>query len=181
MNIDFSNIKNHIVPISDVRLKWRFTDEKYNVLPDIHLSQLKPLDKDASSFLSNFLSKTDLHADIPFKNDFFKTIDQIEVLDENEKDIKKWLYQRGLPFEKEVYLSYDRDNAIIVPWKILIKYFDSFYYPIADDLTVIDESLEWALMFFHEHQIFFGTNKPFTLSSIQSDIDFINQDNNASR
>ena len=29
MKIDFTNIDKHIVPISEFRLKWRFTEEKY--------------------------------------------------------------------------------------------------------------------------------------------------------
>ena len=70
-----------------------------------------------------------------------------------------------------VYLSYQADTAIIVPWKLLIKYFDAFYY--ADDLTVIDQSLNWALLFFHEDEIYFGTNKIFLPSELYDDIDFI--------
>jgi hypothetical protein len=50
---------------------------------------------------------------------------------------------------------------MIVPWKLLIKYFDSFYYPSSDDLTVIDQSLNWALIFMHYDEVYFGTNKDF--------------------
>ena len=59
------------------------------------------------------------------------------------------------------------------PWKIFIKYFDSFYYPGSDDLTVCDESLQWALLFYHEDEIYFGTNKDFKPSDSFADIDFI--------
>ncbi len=81
------------------------------------------------------------------------------------------MYERGLPFEKYVFLSYSPDEAIIVPWKILIKYFDVFYY--SDDLTIIDETLQWALLFYHEDEIYFGTNKDFKLSQTFQDHDFI--------
>lgn len=60
---------------------------------------------------------------------------------------------------------------MIVPWKLLVKYFDSFYY--ADDLTVIDETLSWALLFYHEDEIYFGTNKDFIPDEAFSDIDFL--------
>jgi hypothetical protein len=83
------------------------------------------------------------------------------ILDGNETEIKKWLYHRGLPFDKPVFLSWDEKDAMIVPWKLLIKYFDSFYYGGSDDLTIIDQSLNWALLFFHEDEIYFGTNKDF--------------------
>ena len=161
MKIDFTNIDKHVVSISEFRLKWRFTEEKYTVLPDIHLNQLKPLDKEAALFLSTYISKVDLHAEVPFKKDFFRTIDMINVSENNAAGVKKWLYERGLPFDKNVYLSWSNTEAMIVPWKILIKYFDSFYYSGADDLTVFDENIQWSLMFFHEDQIYFGTNKDF--------------------
>lgn len=170
MEIDFNNIDQHIIPMSDFGRKWRFTEENYDILPDIHLDQLKPLDNKAAKFLTTFLSEVDVHAEIPFKKDFFRTIDSVIINDDNEAEIKKWLYQRGLPFEKKVFLSWDNQDAMIVPWKILIKYFDSFYYGGSDDLTVFDESLQWAIVFFHADVIYFGTNKDFTPSDSFEDI-----------
>jgi len=95
------------------------------------------------------------------------------INDENGKEIKKWLYQRGLPFEKLVFLSLQPTEAMIVPWKLLIKYFNSFYYSTSDDLTVMDQGLNWALLFYHEDEIYFGTNKGFKPSETFENIDFI--------
>jgi len=172
MSVNFGNLFDHIISIDDFQLKWRFTEAKYDMLPDQHLAQLKPLDKIGSQFLSNYILQTSLHDDIPFKKDFFRTIDKTKILTGNEKEIKKWLYQRGIAFDKPVFLSWDNENSMIVPWKILIKYFDSFYYPSSDDLTVFDQSMDWALLFFHDDEIYFGTNKEFTLSDLYNDIDF---------
>jgi hypothetical protein len=107
------------------------------------------------------------------KKGFFRTIDKAEVLANNQREVKKWLYQRALPFDKPVFLTWSRENAMIVPWKIFMKYFDSFYYSISDDLTVIDQTLTWALLFYHENEIYFGTNKDFKQSEIFADTDFI--------
>ncbi len=161
MKIDFSNIDKHIIPLSDFELKWRFTEENYDVFPSFHLDQLKPLDIQAAEFLSTYMLNADLHANVPFKKNYFRTVDNIKIDEDNSTEVKKWLYQRGLPFKKDVYLSWDNKNAMIVPWKVLIKYFDSFYYGGSDELTVFDESLQWSLMFFHDDQIYFGTNKDF--------------------
>ncbi len=54
---------------------------------------------------------------------------------------------------------------MIVPWKLFVNYFDSFYYAGSDDLTIFDESLNWAFLFYHEDEIYFGTNKNFTTLS----------------
>lgn len=173
MKVGFDNIRECVIPLEQFSLNWRFTEEKYNKLPELHLEQLKPLNKNASEFIWNFIRNSRLHEDAPFKKGFFKNIDKAEVTDVNQKDIKKWLYERGLPFGKEVFVSWQPSESMIVPWKLLVKYFDSFYYPIADDLTVIDESLNWALLFYHEHEIYFGTNKDFKPSSIFEDYDSI--------
>lgn len=173
MSIDFDNIFQHVIRLDDFRMKWRFTEETYNMLPKKHLDQLKPLDNEAAKFLWDYIGKTNLHNDTPFKKDFFRTIDKARILGGNEREIRKWLYQRGLPFDKPVFLSWQPTEAMIVPWKLLIKYFDSFYYVSSDDLTVIDESLNWALLFYHEDEIYFGTNKDFKPSAAFADINFI--------
>jgi hypothetical protein len=173
MKIGFDTIYEQIIPLEEFRLKWRFTEEQYEVLPEIHLAQLKPLNKKASQFIWNFIANSGMHQDTPFKKDFFQTIDKAKILDTNQKEIKNWLYQRGLPFEKEVFLSWQPDDAMIVPWKLLIKYFDAFYYSASDDLSVIDQSLNWALLFYHEDEIYFGTNETFRPSETFEHIDFI--------
>jgi hypothetical protein len=173
MGIGFDNIYDHVIPMEDFALKWRFTDENHDKLLQLHLDQLKPLDQQASEFLSNFLVKTSLHQDFPFKHDFFRNIDKVEILEGNEKEIKKWLYQRGLAFDMEVFLSWGSSVSMIVPWKLLIRYFDTFYYVSSDDLTVFDQSLNWALLFFHADEIYFGTNKDFLPSELYQHIDFI--------
>lgn len=119
MTVDFGNIYDHVIPMRDFRLNWRFTDEKYDVLPEVHLDQLKPLDKIASKFLWDYISHSRLHDDVPFKTNFFKTIDKAKIDLDNKQLIKKWLFHRGLPFDKEVFLSWQPDDAMIVPWKFL--------------------------------------------------------------
>lgn len=159
MNINFDNIFQYIIPINEFGRKWRFTEEKYDILPDQYLDQLKPLDKEAAKFLWDYIAEANLHNDIPFKKDFFRIVYNTRLFDDNKKKNKEWLYNCGLPFDKYVFLSWDETDAMIVPWKLLIKYFDSFFYGGSDNLTIIDQSLDWALLFFHEDEIYFGTNK----------------------
>jgi hypothetical protein len=171
MNIGFDNLHEHIIPMDDFVLKWRFTEEKYDKLPDDHLNQLNPLDRQGATFLWNYISDKRLHENTPFRKDLFKVIDKAKILQDNQPEIKKWLYQRGFPFDKQVYLSWQPEEAIIVPWKLFVKYFDSFYY--SDDLTIIDQSLNWALLFYHEDEIYFGTNEPYVVGEDFADVDFI--------
>ena len=143
MGFGFDNIFDHVIPMDTFVLKWRFTDKDYNQLPQSHLDQIRPLDQPAAKFLWEFIGATGMHQDVPFKRNFFRNIDKARIFEGNEREIKKWLYQRGMPFDKMVFLSYQPDTAIVVPWKLLIKYFSDFEY--GDDLTVFDASLNWAL------------------------------------
>ena len=153
MTVGFENIYDHITSMDKFRLKWRFTDAKHSVLPDGDLEQLKPLDEDASTFLWNFIDKSRLYPQ------YFQSIDKASVLPGGEEDTRNWLFQRGVPFGEDVFLSWERTDAMIVPWKVFVKYFDSFYY--AEDLMVIDHSLAWSLLFYHEDEIYFGTNPEY--------------------
>lgn len=157
--IDHANLLNHKIEMDSFRLKCRFTDPSNFLMPNEHLSQLIPLDSQMSKYLWDFIIDSEIHQDVPFKRGFFRTVDTIKAIDKSESEIRKWLYQRGLPFQKIVYLSYQPDIAIAVPWKILIKYYSEFYYPMADDLTVFDDSLNWALLFHYEERFFFGSNE----------------------
>lgn len=169
MKIGFENILDHTIPLENSGFEWRFCDDKDNPLPEIHLHQLKVLDSKAAQFLWDYISDSNLHSDIPFKKGFFKTIDKARIWQGNKNEIKKWLYQRALPFDKLVFLSWQPGMAMIVPWKLLVKYFDSFHFG-GDDLTVIDQSLNWGLLFYHENEIYFGTNEKFTPNETFSDI-----------
>lgn len=169
MRVSFKNLKKHEISLNQFRLSYRFTEENHKLLPNEHLKQLIPLDAEAAKFLWDFIKETRLHEKVSFKKDFFKTIDKAAILPGNEADIRKWLYRRGFAFEKEVILSWTPTEAMIVPWKLLIKYYHSFFYAGSDDLTVIDYSLNWALLFYHEDEIYFGTNLDFEPSGDFSD------------
>ena len=157
----FQELSNHIIPMSEFRLKWRFTEEKYDCLPEQHLNELKPLDKVGAEFLSDYLDNSRVHSQMPFTNGLFINLDKTKILDKNNKLITKWLYQRALPFDKEVYLCWDNSDGMITKWKYVVKYWDAIFYGGSDDLTVFDQSLEWCLLFFHENEIYFGTNKNY--------------------
>ena len=163
--MEFEEIDEHIIEMKDFELSWRFTKKEYAVLPIEHLNELKPLDRNASEFLDNFISKCTLHNQIPFKKDFFRTIDKAKITEGNEAEITKWLYRRALPFDKTVYLSWGAETSMKTKWKFVVKYWDELFYGCSDDLTVFDESLQWSLLFFHEDELYWGTNQTFEPSN----------------
>lgn len=141
-------------------LKWRFTDPRYRVLPPVHLEQVKPWSPESSRQLWDLTLP--LHRDRPFTPGFFRNVESLP-LDNNDpvaiRAVRRWLFNRGVPFKTSVYLSYQPKWAIATTWKILLKYWDDFWYPGSDDLTVVDKSFSWALFFWHEGEAFFGDNR----------------------
>lgn len=154
-------------------MKWRFTDPKYDVLPPNHLAQIHALDSRSARLIWTLIVDSDLHAVDPFKPGCFQHHESTEIGDsygnaDEDARIRKWLYRCAIPFDHVVYLSWQPDWAITTTWKMLVKYWTSFYYPISDDLLVVDESLEWCVLFHHEYEIHFGTNLP-RIATEQSD------------
>jgi len=161
--------------MDDFPLKWRFTDPKYRELPQGHLDQLHPLDSESSKILWDYIMDSDLHSDDPFKSGFFQHVESVSIgdtdgYDEEDEEvdrIQKWLYRCAIPFDRRVLLSWEPDSAVETTWKMLVKYWSDFYYPVSDDLTVCDESLQWALLFHHKEKLYFGTNQPRSLDTEQ--------------
>ncbi|HYW80710.1 MAG TPA: DUF2947 family protein [Thermoguttaceae bacterium] len=154
------------ISMDDFALNWRFNDPKYDVLPTDHLAHIHPLDDQSASAIWQFIMDSDLHRDFPFKNDFFRTVESVSLDDSHDgksaenSRIRKWLYRCAIPFQQTIFLSWQPTCAVVTNSKMLVEYWTSFYYPISDDLTVVDESLDWSVLFFHEHEIHYGTNLP---------------------
>ena len=151
------------VPLEEWRYAWRIDKP----LSRLDRERIHPLSASSSKRIGDFLSETDLHRDYPFKKGLFRRteslalipVDHQDKLVKEDRKVKKWLYQRGIPFGAPVLLSYDSSNAVLTTWKMLVRHWRLFYYPISDDLTVCDRSLNWCLLFFHEHELHFGTNE----------------------
>ena len=164
MTISFAD-RLTTIPMSEFAMNWRFTDSKYDLLPPEHLAQVHPLDDQSAGLVWKLILDSDIHAVDPFKPGFFRHHESTEIGDshgnaEEDARIRKWLYRCAMPFDHVVYLSWQPTWAIQTTWKMLLKYWTAFYFPISDDLSVIDESLDWCLLFHHEHEIHFGTNHP---------------------
>ena len=152
------------IAMSEWPMKWRFTDPKYHQLSALHLSQISALSPAGAKRLWDIISRSRLHDAMPFVDGFFNRVESTTIGDshgnaDEDSRIRKWLYQRGVAFSTPVYLSWQPEWAVKTTWKMLVKYWTDFYYPISDDLTVIDGTFRWALLFFHEHEVFFGTNQ----------------------
>ena len=132
-------------------------------IPDEHKDQIHFINEEGKAFLSNLyksakigfvygMNKKERH---PFNRAYFNIIEKFEGDWNNDKEIKKWLYNRGIPFSKYVIIASDRSgNPVMLTWKMVIKYWKGIFWE--DDITISDTSFEWCLFYYHESEFYFA-------------------------
>lgn len=158
--INFENIKTYSTEIPET---WGFlwTLDEVDMLPQEHKDQIYFLNDEASLFLRNYISSSKMATGPvwkPFNDKYFKTIEEFQVHENSDDEIKKWLYNKPIRFDKFVYLQNESNgHSATLTWKMIIKYWKDFFF--ADDIMIFDETLNWGLFYFHENKLFFATDK----------------------
>lgn len=75
-------------------------------------------------------------------------------------EVRRWLFDRGIPFSRIVYLMYERGQVVQTTWHLVIRYWDAFAWSVGYAMLVVDHTLDWACCFHHEEVIVFGTHRP---------------------
>lgn len=140
------------VSIEMFKYKWRWTEEKYCLMPSNDLSKIYPLNKLASEKVWK-KSLTFPNGDLEkFENNpnFINT----GVPENEEHLIVSWLKEKlG---SCEVVVSWQPDTAVLTQAEIFIKYWEEFCYPSSDDVTIWPENEKWVLQYRHYEQFWFG-------------------------
>ena len=158
--VNFDNIKTYS---TDFPKTWSFlwSTEEASKLPQEHKDQIFFLNDEASEFVRNYIDSSKMVTGPlwkPFNEKYFKTIQEFEITEDCENDIKKWLYSKPIPFDKLVFIDSERSGqSVALTWKMVIKYWEGLFF--ADDLIIFDETLNWGLFYFHEEMLYFGADK----------------------
>ncbi|TLM89437.1 hypothetical protein [Hymenobacter jeollabukensis] len=135
------------------------------LLPAEHQAQMHFLDAEGSRFVDAYLDAsylmrraTDQGNSRPFRTGYFKHLETHQ--NETPAALKKWLYERGIPFRHEVLLHGCTSNQdVLLTWKMLIKYAKRIFR--VHDWLVFDETLYWALFYHHDGLFTFGRDRSF--------------------
>lgn len=158
--ICFDNIKTYS---TDFPKTWSFlsSPEEASEIPQEHKEQIFFLNDEASKFVKNYIDSSKMVTGPlwkPFNERYFKTIKEFEVTENCESEIKKWLYNKSISFDKYVFIDSKRsEQSVTLTWKMVIKYWKGLFF--ADDFIIFDEILNWGLFYFHEDKIYFGSEK----------------------
>lgn len=140
-------------PLASFPLKWRWTDARWNKLPDVALDCIQPLSEQKASELHNysltFLSQYGL-ADFLFAS----TVEFAGLIEANEVCV--WLRNLVLDATQEVLVSWSESWAVLVNWQVFCDYWDDFCYPASDDVVVLPVTGNWLLFYSHEEYFVFG-------------------------
>ena len=160
--VDFDSLHLHTVPCPASGVLWDAAE--FAALPPTHQAQIHFLNKEAQAYLLAYLEHSKMldrsyartkpaPSTCPFPEGYFKSVESCPAHDPGA--VKKWLYQRGLPFRAEVVLipNYG-DYMLWTTWKMVLKYAADAAH--TDDIVVFDASLNWCLFWNHDHQLYFG-------------------------
>lgn len=76
-------------------------------------------------------------------------------------EVRRWLFERGIPFRRVVYLLYEHGRVVQASWRMVVRYWDAFAWSVGYAMVAVDHTLQWACCFHHEDVIVFGShNKP---------------------
>lgn len=138
-------------------LSWRWTDSKWNKLPENDLQRIKPLTpikaKELWRILGHYVS-----ANGP-KENIFECSPWIEAtidIPNAFEKVRDWLLGQFSDYEQSVIVSWDKDTAVLTDWGVFCNYWDDFCYPASDDVTVFPPHIDWILFYAHYERFDFG-------------------------
>jgi hypothetical protein len=153
--IDSLNIDDFI-PINEFDLKWRFTEEKYSCLSEQDLSLIQPLSEHRAKEFNRYSQKYMGNGSLLESE--FSSVESLKISGGHEA-VRDWLRAKSIDPETKVAVSWDNTDCVITLWRVFIKYWDDFCYPISDDILVWSSTEDWFLYYCH-HEIFeYGKKK----------------------
>ncbi|MEM9003358.1 MAG: hypothetical protein AAGE59_07515 [Cyanobacteria bacterium P01_F01_bin.86] len=97
----------------------------------------------------NILCGNDGFGNTPFSAGCFRHVEAYSI--QAEAELKKWLYQRGIPFASAAFVlpvfAADSSPAVLTTWKMIVKY--AFELFGSDDIVVVSDKVDWCVYFRH--------------------------------
>ena len=89
-----------------------------------------------------------------FKNEECFNISESWNSDIKIAQVRKWLFQRKIPFDQDIYMLYG-ENVIKTKWKVFVKHWNIFSWSVGISLNIVDQTRSWLLEVHHEDVLTF--------------------------
>ncbi len=151
--------ENDFCSVDSFPLKWRWTDSRWNKLPDDALKTIQPLSETKARELCQYTLQFSDQSGLT--ESLFEHIEQINTSGE-ESEIQRWLLTCSSNLNQTVIVSWNNRLAVLVKWKVFCEYWDDFCYPSSDDVAIFPLSEEWMLIYSHSEYFDFGRSRNAT-------------------
>ena len=142
--------------LDEFPIKWRWTDSRWNKLPEEALKNIQPFtDKKARELLQYSLEFGDHRG---LSEPHFENVSRIDASGDS-LEIKQWLLKHFSDKNQKVIVSWNHHHAVLIRWDIFCDYWNDICYPASDDVTVWNLSEDWALMYLHDEEFVFGIRR----------------------
>lgn len=141
-------------PMDRFRLRWRWTDKRWNPLPAAELAKIRPLSCEAAKMLRR-LSLAFYHA-LKRRRDLFAELAEFDAsIPKDPNEARYWL--RTLPVEEDrfLFVSWHDDLGVITESSTFCDFWENFCHP-AENVIVWPESERWGLLYDHDERFRFG-------------------------
>lgn len=138
------------------------SQDEYLPLPSDHAAQIQRLKRDSARRVWRWLG-TSLPPEWPESEPHFKDEAKFRLedchwnTDEGIQTVRQWLHDRRVAYATDVFLVYEADQIIRMPWKLLVRYWNALAWSVGYSMIAIDHTRQWACCFHHEKVIVFGT------------------------
>ena len=141
------------------KVTFLWSPEEAEKISKEHKDQIHFINEDGAEFLNNFYKSSKIEFNEkcrhPFNEEYYSNISRFEGNWNDEKEVKKWLYNRGIPFSKYVLMTSDRSGKpVLLTWKMVIKYWKGIFWE--EDIFLLDTSFKWCFYYYHESEFYFG-------------------------
>lgn len=79
--------------------------------------------------------------------------------DELQRSVRRWLFDRRVPFGQTVYLVYPCDVVVRTTWKLVVRHWEAFARSVGYAMMAVGDDLRWACCFHHEGWFVFGDRR----------------------
>lgn len=156
-------------PLEMFKLRWRWTDPKWNLLPAEELSQIRPLTEARASELWHWTLPT---ANAMFRAaqgeapavsttaELFTCFCRIDTISRSHSAVSQELASLVAPCAGPVVAVWQPPDAVVVSWELLCARWDTFCYPASDDVSIRPLDEAWCLEWHHDEYFLFGRLDP---------------------
>jgi hypothetical protein len=133
-------------PLEAAPLAWRWTSPSHTVFPAEVCSSIRALGPQAAARVDDEAARL-----VGAQEDS----ETVFAAAGDAESVRGYLRDLGLDPSEDVLVSWDRANALLMPWRVFYDWWDAFCYPSSDDVTIVPVASSWVLCYDHEERFRF--------------------------